>query len=247
MKDTRNKRASKKRFNKQRSKRKYRGGNSTPIVYPPPSIKNYISHVIYINLDSRVDRKNKLMTTLSMFDPNQIHRISGIIDKNPNLGATKSHLMALEMAAKNNYENVLILEDDAIWANIKTSYPIFEGLVKNPYDVIMLGAFHPEYNKNTYKLKFAWAAHAYLVNQSYYKKIIESFKNKIKEWDNNTSTNKKNTDIAPDALFPEMQKTDNWFVVYPHLMAQDVTRSNVSGGIVNYANALKSPENKLKA
>ena len=44
--------------------RKHRGGS---VNYPPNSITNYINHVVYINLDSRNDRRLQMDEQLKVF------------------------------------------------------------------------------------------------------------------------------------------------------------------------------------
>jgi hypothetical protein len=93
------------RKNKPSQRRKtLRGGNR--IEYPPDSIKTHITHIVYINLDSRKDRKEHTLRQLKVFDPKQIHRVPGIVNKaHPLLGAVKAHLHALELAQRNGWEN----------------------------------------------------------------------------------------------------------------------------------------------
>ena len=43
------------------------------------------------------------------------------------------------MAIQNNWENVLIVEDDMVWKNFNKGYNTLQNLVNKPYDVILLG------------------------------------------------------------------------------------------------------------
>jgi hypothetical protein len=76
----------------------------------------YSDQVIYINLDERIDRKEHMeKNVLNNFLPEKVLRYSAIKHIKPYIGCTKSHIACLNIAIENNYENVMILEDDAMW------------------------------------------------------------------------------------------------------------------------------------
>lgn len=77
---------------------------------------NRIDAIIYINLENRADRKDLLMKELEKLntDMSKVHKVSGIyMPKNGHKGCIQSHILALNMIKLNNWERVLILEDDA--------------------------------------------------------------------------------------------------------------------------------------
>lgn len=219
---------------RQTKRRRQRGGED--IQYPPDSIKDYIKHVVYINLDSRTDRKEHIEKHLKVFNPEQVIRIPGVEDKeHPYLGCMKGHLAALELAKEKGWENVLILEDDAVWSTfVKDAYPMFEKLVKRPegYDVIMLGGTYADYDKNTFRVKKSQAGSSYLVNKSYYDTIVKRAQEVVKNFVPGVT---KDEDITPDvAVFKPLQATDNWFIVVPPLMIQGKSYSNILKKNVDY-------------
>jgi glycosyl transferase family 25 len=236
----------KKKHITRKRKRIYRGGNKNHVSYPPDSIKKYISNVIYINLDKRTDRKAEIEKELKIFDSKQVHRISAVSEpEHPYLGCTKSHLQALKMAKDRNWDNVLIMEDDAIWTNIEKGYPIFERLVKEPYDVIMLGGTYGDYDHTTYRVKKALTTSSYLVNKSYYDTIIQKLDEVINGFNPETEkSNKTNGNIfrikvsvAIDAaVFCPLQQKHKWFIVVPALVIQRPGYSNIEKETLNYKN-----------
>jgi GR25 family glycosyltransferase involved in LPS biosynthesis len=215
-----------------RRRPRMRGGDA--VTYPPESIKKYIHHVLYINLDSRTDRKEQIEKELQIFNPEQVHRVPGVQEKEyPYLGCTKGHLNAVQLAADNGWDNVLILEDDAKWDSIDTAYPIFEKLVNNPYDVIMLGGTHSEFDKTTFKISKSQSSASYLVNKSYYPTIIAKLKEVIANFKPGITPD---IEISPDAaMFFPLQATGSWFLVSPSLMIQAKSYSNIQKMDVNYA------------
>jgi GR25 family glycosyltransferase involved in LPS biosynthesis len=203
--------------------------------YPPPTINNYVSHVIYINIDARKDRKDRILNELSIFDPQKITRVSAVKNlDNPIIGCTQSHIKALKLAKKMQYPNVLILEDDAVWANIKEGYHVFEHLVKKPYDVIMLGGTMPKFNRDTFAVTFSYGAHAYLVNSSYYDTIIHEAESAVNLYDPSRPGSKKEN-AAINVKYTKLQPKHKWFIISPPLMFQGKSYSNIEKTDVNHS------------
>jgi glycosyl transferase family 25 len=177
-----------------------------------------IDHVVFINLDKRTDRLETIQKELlRAFPYDKITRFSAIYHPTPYAGCNMSHTGVLELAKTNNWKNVLIVEDDMEWCNFtKENYEIFCKLVKNPYDVIMLGGAFIDYNSETYKLKSATTAHCYLVSNHYYDKLIENLNIGLQNLLNNDS----NRENANDQYWKLLQKKDNWYIVVPCIATQ---------------------------
>jgi len=77
---------------------------------------NRLDAIIYINLEARNDRKDLLMKELEKLktDMSKVYKVSGVyMPKNGHKGCIQSHILALNMIKLNNWNRVLILEDDA--------------------------------------------------------------------------------------------------------------------------------------
>jgi GR25 family glycosyltransferase involved in LPS biosynthesis len=77
---------------------------------------NQLDAIIYINLEDRNDRKELLMKELEKLntDMSKVYKVSGVyMPKNGHKGCIQSHILALNMIKLNNWNRVLILEDDA--------------------------------------------------------------------------------------------------------------------------------------
>ena len=73
-------------------------------------------NIIYINLDKRTDRKKHIE---SLF-PNAV-RFPAIVDERGGyFGCVRSHIECLKLAKENNYDKVVILEDDFIYKDSRT-------------------------------------------------------------------------------------------------------------------------------
>ena len=127
-----------------------RNGKFKDFIYNPPKdpfkelkcVLNAtwtIDAVLYINLDSSTDRKDRLLNHLYSYGipeslivrvPAMEHVLCG------HYGCTLSHIKALKIAKKMGLKKVMILEDDF---RFKLSAPRVKHIIaKNDYDVLLL-------------------------------------------------------------------------------------------------------------
>ena len=194
--------------------------------YPDRSIADRIQKIVYINLEKRKDRRQHMESSfLTIFPPEKVMRFNAIQHKRGAVGCCMSHLAVLEMAEREGWENVLILEDDCIWANAEEGQLVLRRLMSEPYDVIMLGTTHLEYDERTYRIKRALCTSSYLVNRAYYRKLIETIK--AYNMDENH---------AIDIIYTYVQPKDRWFAVVPNLILQRDDYSDIQKEKVSYTN-----------
>ena len=192
-----------------------------------------IEKIIYINLEERSDRKELLLKELSNI-PNiddKLIRFNAIKDTIYGaIGCTKSHIKCLEMAIKNNWKNVLILEDDAMWNNYDNRIQILDNLMSNQFDVILLGGTFISLNEKTFKLNKAQTAIAYVVSNHYFKTLLDNYIEGLQ--------NLEQTMIFEmyciDVYWNKLQEKDNWYIVNPALMIQRKGYSDIEKRNVNY-------------
>lgn len=184
----------------------------------------FVEKVIYINLDYRTDRRAQIeKELLSVFPPEKIIRQPGFKESNGHIGASRSHVAALEMAVKNNWSNVLIVEDDAKWLNLEKGHELMVKLMTNPYDVILLGSLG-YYDAITYRVEMAQAATAYFLPNHYFKTFLNNFKEGLI----NLVINPQETDkYCLDQYWKLLQKKDRWYRIMPHLMYQEKGYSDI--------------------
>lgn len=192
----------------------------------------FIEKVIYINLEHRTDRRVQIETELSRFPPEKVLRFSAIREDFGALGCTKSHIAVLEMAISQGWSNYLVIEDDGMWSSFDTSYPILENLSKNPYDVIVLGAVVPVYDKLTYKLQKSQTTTSFLVNKHYYPTLLQNFKESAMGL---FGTRTQHV-YALDMYWQRLQARDNWYLVAPSLVVQRPSYSDIERKQVDYVN-----------
>ena len=192
----------------------------------------FVDNIIFINLDNRKDRLEHMKKMLYFIDPNKIHRLDAIKDNNGVIGCSKSHIRCLEIAIKNNWKNVLILEDDFIWNNYQESVKIFENIYHTypHFDVITLGNTFAKFDKKTYKLYDGSSTVAYLVNRHYYKKLKDNYEKGLINLLNLQSPEKN----AVDRIWKILIQKDNWYIVNPSLCRQISDYSSIEKKYVNY-------------
>lgn len=184
-----------------------------------------IAHIFYINLDRRQDRNEEIQQEFrTHFDmkTNQykIERFRAIDRPQKGIvGCTNSHLEVLKTAKKRNYKNVLIFEDDFTFTVSKEE---FEETLKNvltetneDYDVIMfaynLQQHLPTEYANLHKVIEASTASCYLVNHTFYDKLIELYEWALPQLDETMH----HWIYANDQVWKRLQPTAKWYCVNP--------------------------------
>ena len=198
-------------------------------------MKDNIDKIIYINLDSRKDRDLSIRSQLKIYNLKAERLSASYIENNPSQGCALSHIRCLEEAIKNNYKNILILEDDFVFnvdpKEFKNKIFKFLKYVKN-WDVLMLLGYNvisEKYNDTVNKIVESHTAAGYLVNNHYYKKLLRSFKKSYK-----LLNNIDNPGRSIDVVWKELQKKDNWFIFEPFLGLQSSGYSNLEKQYINH-------------
>jgi len=188
---------------------------------------DFIDKVVYINLDKRPDRNQHILGVTSLFK-NKVQRFPAI-EHNPGaIGCTKSHIAILELAIQNNWNNVLILEDDAVWNKFEEGFNTLKNLVNTDYDVIVLGGSFV--NRSGYKLVSCKSTVGYMVNSKYYKTLLENFKEGLQKLEET-----QNYDLFTiDSYWQQLQQRDNWLILSPCLIYQKPDYSNICNMYLDY-------------
>jgi glycosyl transferase family 25 len=194
---------------------------------------DFVDKIVYINLSDRIDRKQNIEEQLSKYiSTDKIHRFDAIKHSTGSIGCGLSHIAVLEMAIAENWNNVLIVEDDLKWTDSFISgHTILERIVKNHYDAIILGGTYVKSYKNSFKLISCNCALSYIVNKSYYVTLLECFRQAV---DGLIKTNYKNM-YAIDQAWKSLQNRDNWYVIKPNMCTQIANYSNIENVYKDYS------------
>jgi hypothetical protein len=176
--------------------------------------------IIYINLDRRPDRRETMEKVLEGFS---YRRLAATLHEYPFVGATLSHIRALQLAIAENWESVLIMEDDMQWNDFEKNYPILTELMKNPFDVIVLGGILVSHNPETHKLYKCNSMGAYVVHRNYYQTLLNNFGEgynllikdlyqPVPKW-GLKKIHRKDEEYRIDIHWHSLQQRDNWFIL----------------------------------
>lgn len=188
-----------------------------------------IEKVVYINLEYRTDRRQHIQQELSIFPAEKIIHFNAIKHNKGGIGCSMSHIGVLELAIKNNWKNVLIVEDDLQWKNFDNGHSILSNLVKNPYDVIMLSGHSVKYNRKTYKLQNCCARTAYLVSNHYYQTLLNNYKTGLVLLEKDFRGSHRG-----DMYWNRLQERDKWYIIMPQMCMQQPSFSDIEKRHVDY-------------
>lgn len=191
---------------------------------------DYIEKIVYINLKHRTDRKEQIEYELkSHFSLDKIQRFDAIRNEEYGaIGCTQSHIAVLEMAIKQNWKNILIVEDDMQWYNFNDGVKILDKLIKIPYDVIMLGGHSVRYDKKSYKLYKCITTTCYLVNNHYFRKLLENYQESLRLLIAN-----RTPEYYLDSYFGKLQEKDKWYIIMPQMSIQRPSFSDIENRYVD--------------
>ena len=203
-------------------------------------IRNIVDEIYIINMDKDADRMKKLNNKMNKLGL-KYKRISGIDGKKiyekyegktnlrpGQLGCLLSHQIVLKDAIKNNYNNILVLEDDVIFHKdfhneFKKKFKYLIDREKN-FDLIYLGCSQKHNWKNInikkeyldgYKMDGTFSM---IINNNIYKKIINLSNNLDKPIDR--------------VLYDNIQK-NNTYCFYPYVVS---VNGNCISNTENYYN-----------
>lgn len=211
-----------------------------------------INGILYINIESRKDRLKNIneqiySSKISKEVPitkDIVQRIDAIINKNGAIGCAQSHIKALNIAIDNNWNRVMILEDDFAWKN-ESDYIIkclksIDSLDFH-WDMILLSTpknglqiIKHENNYNLQRVSNAQTTTGYIVNgKDYMIKIRNCFQNCVEK----LSSGKKANEFAIDISWKQFQLKDYWFYFKGNLGRQINSYSDIEKRQTTYSNA----------
>jgi glycosyl transferase family 25 len=180
----------------------------------------FIDKIVYINLDHRADRRDIMA---KFFEKGQIPlekviRFPAIKHSRGEIGCLESHTEVLKMAKREQWKNVLILEDDIEWTNLE-EYAKLKGLTNLPkWDVIMLMGWYFKYDFP--RIFYANHTSAYLVNQTYYDSLLNNRIESLSKIKLRKGFDFRSLKFNADVYWNTLMEKDNWYGLYPCICRQ---------------------------
>ena len=200
-----------------------------------------IEAIVYINLLHRTDRNASILKILSEyeFDESKIHRIDAVLNTMcGHIGCGESHIKALELAIKNNWDETLILEDDFIFIQpVDVVKKTLSDLQSVPYDVVLLAEGHKNVKQSDYsflnKIISCSTCSGYIIKRHYYETLLNNFRESVRTMNTELLNHiKKCTQkrvpitklhycSAIDQYWFRLQQKDTFYLLSPCLGTQD--------------------------
>lgn len=199
----------------------------------------YVNHILYINLDIRIDRHTHIINELQKYFRKEcIEKISAIKEKNGALGCLKSHIYALTRA-KINYpgQNIMICEDDLIFIKNPKEYLIdfFQDLNLSNWNVLLLTTdmSNIEYtnNCNIIKTKSSRTSAGYIIKGSYVNILLSLYNSVLNTYNEN---NIWKNEYCVDQCWKILQSKDNWYTFSNRIAKQQPSYSDIENKYVKY-------------
>ena len=199
-----------------------------------------IKHAFYINLLSRPDRKTHVENQLLSIGINA-ERFNAIKMKNGAIGCSMSHLKIIETAKKNNWDHVLIVEDDILFTKPTMFIEQFNKFLKkhNDYDIVLIAGNNlPPYktiDDTCVKVTQCQTTTGYLVKNHYFDTLIKNYKEGLLNLMKDPSNHRL---FAIDKYWFNLQKVDKWYLITPLTVTQREDYSDIEKRPTNYTHVM---------
>ncbi len=196
--------------------------------------------VYCINLDRRTDRLNSFNQQVEKYNLGEYIRISAVDGKTLNTGQFQTGLKPGELgliltnikiirdAKKNNFKNILILEDDCIFTDEILNVQNYFDALPNDWDMLYMGGNHnlhlgvkPPFtiNEKVYKIHTTYSTHFIGMKNTIFDHVellLSQYKNPL------------------DVCYVTLQKIFNIYCFYPAIAKQLVDFSDIQNSTTDY-------------
>jgi GR25 family glycosyltransferase involved in LPS biosynthesis len=202
---------------------------------------NHIGHIVYINLDHRIDRNVEMLKEFKRVNiPNsKFTRLSAVRNNNGAMGCTLSHIKVIQMAKEQKWKSVMVLEDDFTFIDdlsyINSSINHLYNDFKEEWSIVSLsrGARQDMNNIND---NYLWKAIAvsttagYIARYEFYDTLLTNYREGLMKL--MKETDKEHYTL--DAYWINLQPISKWYVFNPSLGYQRESYSDIEGRNVSY-------------
>ena len=197
-----------------------------------------IDKIFYINLESRKDRNEEMLTEFSRMNipEEQVHRFPAIRSSPGSIGCALSHLNLLMFIKQKGYTNTIILEDDFQFIispdELRENMSRFFETVPK-YDVVMLSyvllqsaPFNPVCNRAL----CAQTTSGYMIHKDFLDKLIGCYKTALPLLVKTHDEEK----YACDQSWKSLQPSSGWFYFNQRIGRQRPGYSDIENRFVDY-------------
>jgi glycosyl transferase family 25 len=191
---------------------------------------------IYINLEYRKDRNESILKELSKINILNPQRLNAVKTENGAIGCSLSHIKCLEIAIKNDYDYVMICEDDIEILNPTLFMENIHKFLNSPieWDVVLIAGNNmiPYYFVTDFCIKIfnCLTTTGYIVKKHYYATLLNNYKEGVK----NLMKEQTNASYRIDKYWLSLQNKDNWYLVVPPTIIQKEDYSDIEKKVTNF-------------
>ena len=215
------------------------------VIEPYIITMNHVMNALYINLESRKDRRAHVEAQLASLKnaehngiPNlMIERFNAIKNLNGAIGCSMSHMRCIQLAKEREWDHVLVCEDDVLFTNVPlflTQLSKFMSTVPD-WDVVLLAGNNiPPYqviNDACVQIGSCQTTTAYVVRAHYYNTLIDNYRAGINLLMRHPE---QKINYAIDRYWFELQRRDRWFLITPLSVVQREDYSDIEDRVTNY-------------
>ena len=203
---------------------------------------NPIRNALYINLESRKDRREHVEAQLASLMPQLVaERFNAIKHWNGAIGCSMSHMRCIQIAKESGWDHVLVCEDDVLFTNVPlflTQLSKFMATVPD-WDVVLLAGNNiPPYqvvNDACIQISSCQTTTAYVVRAHYYDTLIDNYRAGINLLMRHPE---QKINYAIDRYWFELQRRDRWFLITPLSVVQREDYSDIEQRVTNYGHLM---------
>lgn len=204
-----------------------------------------LRHALYINLESRKDRRQHVEEQLNALKTSMRNltseRFNAIQNRNGAIGCSMSHLACIKLAKQRNWDHVLICEDDILFTNVplflKQLNKFFTTILN--WDVVLLAGNNiPPFrimNDACIQISSCQTTTAYIVKKHYYDTLINNYREGINLLMHNPT---QKIEYAIDRYWFKLQRRDLWFLITPLTVVQREDYSDIEERVTNYSHLM---------
>jgi len=202
-------------------------------------LTDFFDKTFCINLDRRKDRWEECLAEFNKYNLTNVERFNAIDGKDlrqiksgfvtpSRLALVLTNIKILEKAIQENYETILILEDDVEFTDEVNNISEYFKFLPKDWDMLYFGGNHNTHmkilppkivNEKVCKLHNTYSTHCVAIN----KKTFTTILNRLRKCDN-----------ALDVIYVELQSTLNVYSFYPMIATQRVSFSDIENKITDY-------------
>jgi hypothetical protein len=198
---------------------------------------NWREHILYINLDHRTDRKDRVLSELAKIGIMNPERFSAIKMAAGNVGCTLSHIRCIELAKQREWSQVLICEDDITFIDAGLFLTSLGKFLESEssWDVLVLGGNNcppfsvvSEYYVRVHNIQ---TTTGYIVKKEYYDVLLANFKEGLEKLLREPEKKKL---FSIDIWWKHLQQRDRWFLLTPLTVVQAYDYSDIECRVTDY-------------